>query len=86
MDRDIRSVKGIGESRAKMFSKMKINTLGELLYLFPRSYEDRSKIKDIADCIADENVCICITVFSGVREMRIRKNLTVFTARGRDES
>jgi len=86
MDKDIRTVKGIGEARAAMLSKMNINTVGDLLYLFPRSYEDRSNIKNIADCMADETVCVSITVFSGVRENRVRKNLSVFTMKGRDDT
>ena len=86
MDKDIRTVKGIGEARAAMLEKMKIKTVGDLLYLFPRTYEDRSSIKDIADCIVDETVCVSITVFSGVRENRVRRNLSVYTMQGRDDT
>jgi len=38
----IRYVKGIGPQRAKLFDKLGIGTLEDLLYYFPRRYEDRT--------------------------------------------
>ena len=44
----IQYLKGIGPKRAKSFSKIGINTLEDLLYYFPRRYEDRTNFTSIA--------------------------------------
>ena len=64
MPKDIRYLKGVGEKRAELFAKKGIKTVEDLLYYFPRSHEDRTEKKDIADCVEGETVCVSITVFS----------------------
>ena len=39
---ELRYIKGVGPKRALLFQKMGIHTVRDLLYLFPRRYEDRS--------------------------------------------
>ncbi|MDD5512549.1 MAG: ATP-dependent DNA helicase RecG [Candidatus Omnitrophica bacterium] len=48
LDTSIRYLKGIGPQRAKAFARIGINTLDDLLYYFPRRYEDRSSFKHIS--------------------------------------
>ncbi len=38
---------GIGSTRAGLFSQLGVQTVGDLLYLFPRRYDDYSKLKPI---------------------------------------
>lgn len=79
MPKDIRYLKGIGEKRAALFNKKGINTVDDLLYYFPRSHEDRTEVKEIADCAEGETVCINVTVFSPVKDVRIRRNMLIST-------
>jgi len=44
----IRYLKGIGPKKAKTFSKVGINTAEDLLYYFPRRYEDRTNFISIS--------------------------------------
>ena len=85
-NKNIRYIKGVGEKRAALFMKKGINTLEDLLYFFPRSHEDRSKTKDIADCLHGETVCICAEVYAPVRENRIRHNMSIYSMVATDES
>lgn len=85
-NKNIRYIKGVGEKRAALFMKKGINTLEDLLYFFPRSHEDRSKTKEIADCIHGETVCICAEVYSPVRTHRIRQNMTIYSMIATDPS
>ena len=78
MERNIQFLKGVGDARARSFSKLGIRTVGDLLYFFPRGYEDRSVNKNIEDCIFGETVCLSITVSSAVSETRIRRNMSVY--------
>ncbi len=84
--RDIKSLAGVGEARAKMFAKRGIKSVYDLLYFFPRGYEDRKEIKDIADCYGGENVCVKGQVMSSVSEVRIRRNMTIYSAIVADDS
>ncbi len=54
----IQYLKGVGEARAKLFKKLGIVCVRDLLYFFPRAYEDWSKICPILEAPFDENCCI----------------------------
>ncbi|MDD5408614.1 MAG: ATP-dependent DNA helicase RecG [Candidatus Omnitrophica bacterium] len=45
----IQYLKGIGPKRAKSFSARGINTIEDLLYYFPRRYEDRTNFSSISE-------------------------------------
>lgn len=82
----ITCLSGVGEAREALFAKKGIKTIEDLLYFFPRTHEDRTQIKEIAECRAGETVCVSITVFSPVKEMRIRRNMTVYSMTASDDS
>jgi ATP-dependent DNA helicase RecG len=42
-------LKGVGPSRVRVFEKLGFRTLADLMHLFPRRYEDRSKRVAVAD-------------------------------------
>ena len=43
----VRYVKGVGPARAEILSRLDIETVEDLLYHFPRRYEDRSHFNTI---------------------------------------
>lgn len=43
----IQYLKGVGPARAKLFANLGVQTIDDLLYLFPRRYEDRSKLTPV---------------------------------------
>jgi len=73
----IKYVKGVGESRLTLFKKLEINTILELLTHYPKDYEDRSKIKNIADLQDGEQCSFEGTIVSNVNEARPRKGMTI---------
>ena len=79
-------IKGIGEKRAQLFNKVGVNTTEDLLRYFPRGYEDRTKTVPLGEAPLGENVCIRARAFSGVRETRIRKNMTIYSMIINDDS
>jgi len=46
-DIPVRFVKGVGPARAEILKKLDIGTVEDLLYHFPRRYEDRSRLDPI---------------------------------------
>ncbi len=82
----IRYLKGVGEKRAAEFAAKGIGTVRDLLYFFPRSYEDRSKIKQISECIEGETVCICAAVYNLPTDRYVRRNMLISSMQVFDES
>ncbi len=77
---NIKYVKGIGESRAKLFAKLGIFSVEDLLFHLPRSIEDRSETKSIAELMDGETVCVKAALASGVKTYRSRNRVTVTQA------
>ena len=48
LEKDIQYVKGIGPKKAYKLNKLGIFKLQDLLYYFPRQFEDRNNLKKIA--------------------------------------
>ena len=49
LDTSVKYIKGIGDARAAAFSRLGIETVGDLLTFYPRTYEERGRIVKIAD-------------------------------------
>ncbi len=73
----IQYLKGVGEKRAALFNKKGISTVEDLLYFFPRSYEDRSVIKPVSKCAEGETVCICATAYQDPQDRYVRRNMLI---------
>ena len=86
LNKDIQYVKGVGPSRVKLLNKLEIKTLGDLITYFPRTYEDRSKPRVIADVQDGEEVLISGYPVGRMNEVRIRKNLLICKLIVRDET
>ncbi len=76
----IQYLKGIGEARAKLFSKLGIDTLEDLLFHFPRSLEDRREYKAISDLMDGETVCVCASLAGEIKSYRARGRMSVTQA------
>lgn len=74
---DIKYIKGIGEARAKLFSRIGIHTVSDLISHIPRSYEDRSQIKKIAELTHGDTVCVEASLADGIKTFRTSGRRTV---------
>jgi len=84
LNTDIRQLAGVGEKRAAVFSRLHINTLGDLLAHYPRTYENRKNCKKIIELEHEETTCIQAVVSSAVRTSVIRKNLRIHSVQVSD--
>lgn len=78
LDTDIKYLKGVGERRAAMLSRLGVSDVNALVRLYPRVYEDWSRIKSINEAQIGEICCIKGIVGSPVRKNLIRKDLTLY--------
>ncbi|MBE6735139.1 MAG: ATP-dependent DNA helicase RecG [Ruminococcaceae bacterium] len=70
----IRTLKGVGEKKAELFHKIGIRSVGDLLYYFPRSYEDWSHPVMISDVKGGDVCCIRGKLSATMRESRLPGN------------
>lgn len=82
----IENIKYIGEKQSKKLKKIKIHTLGDLLFYFPEHYEDFSKISKIKDLKINENSVIKGKVIDISEERSFRKRMSILTILLSDES
>ncbi|MFH0918435.1 MAG: ATP-dependent DNA helicase RecG [Candidatus Omnitrophota bacterium] len=61
----IQYLKGIGPKRAKSFTARGVNTIEELLYYFPRRYEDRTNFANISELKEGQIYTIKAEVLAG---------------------
>ncbi|OHB95700.1 MAG: ATP-dependent DNA helicase RecG [Planctomycetes bacterium RIFCSPLOWO2_02_FULL_50_16] len=54
----IQYLKGVGPWRAEVLSKLDLHTIRDLLYHFPRDYQDRSRVKAISEVSFNETTTI----------------------------
>lgn len=47
-------IKGIGDKRAALFQKLGVYTAGDMVFFYPRTYEDRRKVTAIMDVAINE--------------------------------
>ena len=75
---DLLSVKGIGEKTVKLFHKLDIYTVRDLLYYFPRDYEKFEEPKSISECKSGGMVTIRAKIPYQNMELRKAGRMVLF--------
>lgn len=73
-DLPITSLKGVGSVKAKLFSKLNINSVGELLYYFPRSFDIWGNPVPVSELKGGETCCVRGKLSATMRESRLPGN------------
>ncbi|HND54942.1 MAG TPA: DEAD/DEAH box helicase, partial [Pirellulaceae bacterium] len=55
----VQYLKGVGPDRALLLEKLEIRTARDLLFYFPRSYQDMSELKTVPQLVEDEPASVC---------------------------
>lgn len=69
-------LKGIGPKSVRLLAKLDIHTIEDLLYMFPRRFEDRTQTSLLAAC-ADGEAAYVTGVAESFTERQIRRDLTL---------
>lgn len=75
---DIRYLKGVGEKTARLYNKLGIFTVDDLIRHYPRKYLDYGNTVSVKDAPSDTPVFIKATMITPVKESMIRKGLTLY--------
>lgn len=72
LNKNVKYIKGVGPNRVQLLNKLEIFTLKDLITYYPRTYEDRSKPKNIAECMNGEEVLIEAIACGKISDVRLR--------------
>jgi len=78
LDASLKDIKGVGPKTAEQLAAAGLHTVRDLVYFFPRAYEDFSKLTTIA-AIRPGNVTLQGR-FEDIRTKRVRRSMTVTEA------
>ena len=82
----IKVLSGIGPARVKAYSKLGIETVSDLIYHFPRAYENRGDIKLLADCVPGNKASLELVIGTVPKKSMIRRGMTLLKFTAFDES
>ncbi len=60
----VQALPGVGPRRAKLFARIGVNTVADLLYLLPLRYEDRSTIRTLIEAVQNEEGLVHVRVIA----------------------
>jgi ATP-dependent DNA helicase RecG len=82
-DNDIQCIKDVGPQRAKLFRRLGVHTIRDLLYYLPCRYEDRRAVRALAEILPGENATVRGSVLSAdvitLRKRRFKIFIIVIT-------
>ena len=85
-DSPISDLPGVGATREKQLNKLGIEKFIDLIYLFPRAYENRGNIKLLSQAHTESNEALILTVATEVSNVAIRRGMTISKFRAFDDS
>ena len=85
-DDNVVSLKGVGEKQAAAFLRLGVRTVGELLRLYPRAYEDRRRLYTIRELIPGEPCRFVAMIAEEPVFARLKNNLTILKVKAVDET
>lgn len=81
----ITELKGVGEKTAKLFEKLDIRTIGDLIAHYPRDYETFHEPVPVAEAKSGE-VCAIYASVTGIPNKKQVRNLSILNVTVRDSS
>ena len=73
----VKALQGIGPARAKAYEKMGISTVSDLLYHFPRAYENRGDVKQLSECVLGDKNSVELVIGTVPKKTMIRRGMVL---------
>ena len=77
---------GVGSVKAKAYAAAGVNSILDLLYYFPRAYEDRANIKLLAETSPEYKSAVVLTVATEPKVANIKRGMSLLKFRAFDDS
>ena len=82
----VTELKGVGRVKAAAFEKLGIRTLRDVLYHFPRAYQNRGDIREVASVRHGDTASLLLTVGTAPKNAMIRRGMTLTKFRAFDDT
>ncbi len=82
----VTDLNGIGKARAEKLNRLGIYTIRDLLYHFPRAYENRGDVRLLGSHDTEKNCAYVLTVATEVKSAKVKQGMTISKFRAFDES
>ncbi len=82
----VKVLSGVGPARVKAYAKLGINTVNDLIYHFPRAYENRGDIKLLSECVPGNKAALEMVIGTVPKKTMIRRGMTLLKFTAFDES
>ena len=82
----ITELKGVGKVRAAAFGRLGIRTIRDVLYHFPRAYQNRGDVSRIVDVRHGDVVSLLLTVATVPKNAMIKRGMTLTKFRAFDDT
>ena len=86
IDDNIKNLKSVGPKRLKLLNNIGIFSIKDLLYFYPRRYEDSSKILKLSEGIIGEKATFRCRILSLLDNRNIRRGLSITSFLIEDDS
>jgi ATP-dependent DNA helicase RecG len=85
-DTSVQYIKGVGPARARLLERLDLKTLEDILYHFPRRYEDRKNLRKISDLKFGSQETTVGRIVSAATITTRRKRMKIFEITVSDDS
>ena len=85
-DASVKVLSGVGPARVKAYARLGIDTVNDLIYHFPRAYENRGDIKLLSECIPGNKAALEMVIGTVPKKTMIRRGMTLLKFTAFDES
>ena len=85
-DASVKVLSGVGPARVKAYAKLGINTISDLVYHFPRAYENRGDIKPLSECVSGEKAALEMVIGTVPKKTMIRRGMSLLKFTAFDDS
>lgn len=85
-DIPIKALRGVGPAKEAAYARLGVYTVGDLLYHFPRAYENRGNVKRLCESDGQSKMSVVMTVGTQPRRAMIRRGMTLVKFRAYDDS
>lgn len=82
----IQYIKGVGPKRASRLKRLGIVSILDLIFYFPKDYEDRSNFSTIKEAIIGEKISLEVEIVGQGKITRPRRNMSILKVPFKDDS
>ena len=82
----VKVLQGVGPARQKAYEKLGIKTVSDLIYHFPRAYENRGDVKLLSECVLGEKSSVVLVIGTAPKKMMIKRGMVLLRFTAYDES